>query len=231
MGALVRMRLVGFTRTGRAFAPLVAVLIVLSTLYGGGQSQAGEAYGVSAAIMFIVLSWQTKVLLDVEPDVQRRLSRLAVGGPRRELMAGLIAAFLAGLPMIVLALVLPWLFNGIAVRPERATDPSLGLGILLGIWAHVLLLLPAIAVGALASRAVSGNVARGVAILLCGAIGGLVLGVNGSPAPWLAPPVIATARSTVSVPHPSMVVTVTVWSLLWSAVVLIGYDRLRRHRS
>jgi len=231
MGALVRMRLAGFVRTGRAFAPLVAVLIVLSTLYGGGQSQAGEAYGVSAAIMFIVLAWQTKVLLDVEPDVQRRLARLAVGGPRRELAAGLVAAFLAGLPMILLALVLPWLFNGIASAPEHDTDPSVGLGILLGIWAHVLLLVPAIAVGALASRAVSGSVARGVAVLLCGAIGGLVLGVNGSPAPWLAPPVIATARSTVSIPQASMVVTVTAWAVLWSAVALVGYDRLRRHRS
>jgi hypothetical protein len=42
--------------------------------------------------------------------------------------------------------------------------------------------------------------------------------------------VIATARSTVSIPHASMVLTVTAWAVLWSAVALAGYDRLRRHR-
>ena len=80
MIALIRMRLIGFVQTGRAAAPLLAALVVLSTLYGGGKAQAGEAYGVSAAVMLVVLAWQTKVLLDVEPDVQRRLGRVAVGG-------------------------------------------------------------------------------------------------------------------------------------------------------
>ena len=57
MGALVRMRLAGFVRTGRAFAPLVAVLIVLSTLYGGGQSQATHdvVYAVAAALLVAAL--------------------------------------------------------------------------------------------------------------------------------------------------------------------------------
>src|SRR3954471_1065348 len=159
MTALVRMRLYAFTRTGRAVAPLVAVLVVLSILYGGGKAQAGEAYGVSAAIMFGVLAWQTKILLDVEPDVQRRIARVTVGGPDRELLAGLVAAFVAALPIILIALVLPWVGGG-GTTPQRAGDPPLSEGVALGIWAHILLLIPAIALGALASRAVSGSGGR-----------------------------------------------------------------------
>ena len=42
MIALVRMRLAGFVRGGRALAPLIAVLVVLGIIYGGGQSPAGR---------------------------------------------------------------------------------------------------------------------------------------------------------------------------------------------
>ena len=47
VSALVRMRLAGFLRTGRALAPLLAGLIALGILYGGGRAQPAEAYGVS----------------------------------------------------------------------------------------------------------------------------------------------------------------------------------------
>ena len=59
MIALTRMRLAGFVQTGRAAAPLFVALVVLSILYGGGQAAPGEAYGVSAAVLFAVLAWQT----------------------------------------------------------------------------------------------------------------------------------------------------------------------------
>ncbi|MBN1173220.1 MAG: hypothetical protein JXA67_13685, partial [Micromonosporaceae bacterium] len=104
MTALVRMRLRGYAVTGRALAPLLAGLIVLGTLYGGGQAQAGEAYGVSAAVLLPVLAWQTKMLLDVEPDTQRRLAAISVGSVERECGAGLIAAVGAALPVVGLAM-------------------------------------------------------------------------------------------------------------------------------
>src|SRR5258705_5448430 len=141
MIALIRMRLTGFVQTGRAAAPLLAALVVLSVLYGGGKAQAGEVYGVSAAILFAVLAWQTKILLDVEPDVQRRLGRVAVGGAGREIAAGVIASTVAGLPVVLIALILPWVVGGVT-GPQRAGDPSLGEGVALGVWAHLLLLLP-----------------------------------------------------------------------------------------
>jgi hypothetical protein len=51
MASLIRMRLTGFVRTGRALAPLIAALVVLATMYGGGAAQAGEAYGFSGAVV------------------------------------------------------------------------------------------------------------------------------------------------------------------------------------
>lgn len=227
MTALVRMRLAGFVQTGRAAAPLLATLVVLSILYGGGRSQAGEAYGVSAAILFAVLAWQTRILLDVEPDVQRRLGRVALGAAR-ETAAGLVAALLAGLPVILVALILPWLVGG--VTTPGVGDPPLAQGIALGVWAHLLLLVPAVALGALSSRAVSLQAARGLAVLVGGVVLAVVLGLKQSPAPWLAPPLMTTARDTVGGADAAAVLVTTGWGLAWAALALAGYAGLRRGR-
>jgi hypothetical protein len=228
MIALVRMRLAGFLQTGRAVAPLLAALVVLSILYGGGQAQAGEAYGVSAAILFGVLAWQTKVLLDVEPDVQRRLGRVAVGAAK-EIAAGLLAAVVAGLPVVLLGLVLPWVVGG--VTTPKAGDPSLYTGIALGIWAHLLLLLPAVAIGALASRAVTLQSARGVAVLVGGLVLAIVFGLKSFPAPWLAPPVMTTARDTVGAAHLPAIALATAWGLAWTAAAVVAYGQMRKSRA
>jgi hypothetical protein len=227
MTALIRMRLAGFLQTGRAAAPLLAALVVLSILYGGGQAQAGEAYGVSAAILFAVLAWQTKLLLDVEPDVQRRLGRVALGAAR-ETAAGVVAALVAGLPVIVVALILPWLVGG--VTTPQAGDPPLAEGVALGVWAHLLLLLPAVALGALSSRAVSAQAARGLAILVGGVVAAIVLGLKNSPAPWLAPPLMTTARDTVGGADLAAVLVTTGWGVSWAGLALAAYVHLRRAR-
>jgi len=122
--AMIQMRLSGFVRTGRALAPLLTVLVVLGVIYGGGRAQAGEAYGFSAAVLFAVVAWQTQILLNVEPDVQRQLSIVALGRLGREVAAGLLAALVPALGMVALALVLPWPIGGIT-GPERPGDPSL----------------------------------------------------------------------------------------------------------
>ncbi|WP_442933520.1 hypothetical protein [Micromonospora sp. CPCC 206060] len=229
MVALVRMRLAGFTRTGRALAPLLAGLVALGVLYGGGRAQAGEGYGVSAVVLFPVLAWQTKLLLDVEPDVQRRLALVAVGGVRRELLAGLLAAALAGLVTVLLGLGAPWLIGGLA-GPEQPGDLSLAHGIALGVWAHLLALVVGVALGAVASRAVSRSALYGVAVLACGSVGSLVLGLRDSVAPWLAPPLMAVARVTAGAPDAATVGGLTAQAALWSAAALTGYAWLRRRR-
>jgi hypothetical protein len=223
--ALARMRLAAFLRTGRALAPLLAVLIVLGVLYGGGAARAGEAYGVSAVMLFPVLAWQTKLLLDVEPDVQRRIARVSMG-PRGEAVAGLLAAMVAAAGAGVLALAVPWIVGGIA-------GPSIVSGLAWGLWAHLLAAVAGVALGALASRATTRTALYGVTVLAVGVVCGLVFGLKSSIAPWLAPPLLATARALTANPGPTAAtaVTLTGHALLWGAVLLGLYGLLRRTRS
>lgn len=118
MTALVGMRLTAFAGSGRVVAPAILSLAVLGVLYGGGSSLAAPAYGYSATIFFPVLAWLVKLLLDTEPDVQRRLARIAVG-PRREALAGLLAATLAGLFLCAFAMVAPC-----SSEPSEAPSPA-----------------------------------------------------------------------------------------------------------
>ncbi|MEV6299261.1 hypothetical protein AB0M02_07655 [Actinoplanes sp. NPDC051861] len=224
MSALVRMRVTGFVRSGRALAPLVALLAILGVLYGGGASPAAPAYGYSAAALFAVLAWLTKLVLDTEPDVQRGLARLSVG-PVREGTAGILAAAVLGAGVCLAAMVTPFVFG--AIRGPYFP------GILLGLLAHVLSLLGALALGALAARAVTRRVLPGVATLVTGSVLVIVFGLSGSIAPWLVPPVMATARALTEArtPDPATLVGLAAWTVAWCAVVLALYARLRRDRA
>ncbi|SDY78004.1 hypothetical protein SAMN05444365_103448 [Micromonospora pattaloongensis] len=228
MTALTRMRLAAFVRTGRAYAPLIAGLVVLGVLHGGGAAQAAEAYGVSAVVLFPVLAWQTKLLLDAEPDLQRRLA-LVAAGPGRELAAGLLAGALAGAATVVIGLLSPWLVGGIT-GPREPGDLPLGEGIALGVWAHLLALAAAVALGALASRAVTGSPRHGLVVLVGGAVAALAFGMKASVAPWAVPPLMSTARALTGAPGAGTVAMLTLHALAWAVLALAGYARLRRAR-
>ncbi|PWR07567.1 hypothetical protein DKT68_18615 [Micromonospora acroterricola] len=228
MIALVRLRLAGFLRTGRAVAPLLAGLVALGILYGGGRAQPAEAYGVSAVVLFPVLAWQTKILLDVEPDVQRRLAQVAVG-VARERLAGLLAAGVAALVAVAVALAFPWLVGGVT-GPVDPGDRSVPVGVALGLWAHLLAVPAAVALGALASRASVGGAGYGVAVLALGGVGAVVLGLTGSVVPWLAPPIMAAARTAAGDAAALTLLGLTAWAIAWSATAVGGYLWRRRAR-
>lgn len=228
MSALVRLRIGAFVRSGRAIAPILGGLAAIALAYGGGAAPAAEAYGFTAVVMFPVIAWQTKLLLDVEPDVQRRLARVTVRSAGREWAAGLAAAVIVGVVAVAVAMALPWLIGGI----RAPADGSLGLAILIGVWTHLLSLVPAVALGALASRAITRTAGRGVLLLAAGAVLAIVLGRSTSPVPWLAPPLLPVARvaATLSVgPGPAAVLTT--WAAAWAAVALGLYAYLRRTRA
>ena len=224
MTSLIRMRLIAYVRTGRFILPLLSALILLGVLYGGGRSGAAEAYGVSALLLFPVLAWQTKLLLDAEPDVQRRLALAALGSRVREVAAGLVAAALAALPLVLLAIILPWLVGAV-------TSAGAGSGVALGVWAHVIVIPAAIAVGALSSRPIAGSAGRATAVLASGVVLAFVLGLHGSPVPWLAPPLVTTARTMADGVGAAALAGLTFWALAWGAVAVAGYGWLRRSRA
>ncbi|OJF15572.1 hypothetical protein [Couchioplanes caeruleus] len=232
MIALTRMRLAGFLRGGRVLAPLMAGLAVLGILHGGGQSSAASAYGYSAAVLFPVFAWLTKVVLDTEPDVQRRLARVAVG-PVREAFAGALAAVLAGLVFCAAALVVPPALGALRGPDPGTGEPSTAVGVGLGIVAHLLSLAAGVGLGALASRAVTRTIRAGVTVLAVGVVLGVVLGLQGSVAPWLVPPVMALARALAGVPLPSAGTFLLLggWALTWCTLAFAVYLWLRRSRA
>lgn len=229
MIALARMRLYAYVRTGRVLAPFLACLVMLGTLYGGGAAQVGEAYGVSALLMFPILAWQTKLLLDAEPDVQRRLARVAVGSAGRELTAGLGASVAAAVPLVVLALGLPWTIGGVQ-GPVHPEDPSIGSGAAAGLWAHVIVIPPAVALGAWASRAVTRSFGTGAMVLVGGAVLTIVLGLHGSPLWWAAPPMMPMTRLVTHGFVLSGVAEISAEALVWTVVVLAAYSWVRKTR-
>ncbi len=232
MSALIRMRLTAFVRSGRALAPVIAALVVLGVIHGGGSAQAAPAYGYSAIMLFPVLAWAAKLVLDAEPDVQRRLARLAVGA-RREAAAGVLAATVIGLAFCAVAMLAPWPFGAIRGPAPGTSEPSLATGVALGILAHLLALPAAVALGALASRAVTRGVRNGVVVLVSGSVLAIVLGLSGSVAPWAAPPLMATARALNQPVLPAGAVfwQLGAWAAAWCLAALAGYAHLRRRRS
>jgi hypothetical protein len=135
-----------------------------------------------------------------------------------------------GLATVAFALVAPWLVGGIT-GPRGPGDLALGAGVALGLWAHLAALPPAVALGALASRPVTRTTLYGVAVLVSGAVLVIVLGLGGSRLGWLAPPVLAAARTLAGRPDAPGVLGLTGQAALWSAAALTAYARLRRTRA
>lgn len=232
MLAIIGMRLHGYLRGYYAIAPAVAGLVVLATLYGGGIARPEEAYGVSAIVLFPVLAWQAQIVFDSEPDVQRRLTRLAAGTAGREITTGLLAAAAAALPTLVVAMILPWVFQSVGPVPGVGEAVPLGVGAALavGVWAHLLVIPPAVALGGFASRAVSRTRAIGVIVLVTGSVVSILFGLDGSPFAFAAPPLMTAARATANGMSASGLWWLSVWAAAWAAAAIALYWRVRLRR-
>ncbi|NUR72618.1 MAG: hypothetical protein HOU81_17510 [Hamadaea sp.] len=224
---LARMRLIAYVKSGRVLAPGIVVLLALLLFHGGGKAEAAEAYAVCALILFPAYAWQTRVILDGDPDVQRRLALVAVGSARREQVAGLLAALAAGLVVTGVSLVLPWLTGAV-----KAQFDPLAQQLAIGVWAHLLALAAGVALGALSSRAVTESAGKGVGVLAVGSVLAIVLGLPQTPLVWLIPPMTTIAK-TVSRDSLTLTSTLgyTVQAAVWVALALTVYARLRRNRA
>jgi hypothetical protein len=222
--ALTRMRLVSYVAGQRAWPPWVAGLALVLAAHAGGRSAPNQAYAFSSALLFAVFGWQAKTVLDTEPDGQRLLSRAAVGSGAREVVAGLLAALAAALPVVVVAVIVPFAAGTLKIRGPVL--PWLGFGL----WIHALAVLAGIGVGALASRVVVARIGWSALILVGVPVAMLVLGSRDAlAAQALVPPLISAAHLD-STSDLGGLLTTTLHAVAWAAVLLALYGGLRRTR-
>lgn len=144
--ASVHFQLAAYARSRRAVPPLVATAVLLVVLHAGGAADPALGYATSAALLFPVFAWAARQLLDTEPDVQRQLSAVALGGPARSAGSALAAALLGTLPLTAVALAWPWAVGAFVVPRART---QVGLDLLVGLALHLLSAVPATLLGGL----------------------------------------------------------------------------------
>ena len=223
--ALSRMRLVSYVAAQRAWAPWLTALALIFIAHAGGQAKPNQAYAFSATILFAVFGWQAKLVLDTEPDEQRMLSRVTVGSPARELVSGLLAAAVAGLPALVLGVFVPLVIGALEIR--GSVWGWLGFGV----WIHLLAIVCGVGVGALASRALVRPVGWASLILVAAPVLVLILGSRDAViARLLVPPLFGAADLEPPADLGSMAV-VSLQGLAWAGVLIAVYAALRHRRS
>lgn len=217
--------MLAYAKSQRVIVPLIAALALVFFAHAGGAAGPGQAYGFAALLLFGVFAWQTKLVLDGEPDEQRQLARLGVGSMPVEVLAGLAAAFVAALPVVVLSLVVPFLTGTLVLSGGPWFE------LLVGAWLHLLAILGALATGALASRAIVPPAGWSGVILVGSTALVLVVGSrNALGLQWLVPQLFAGIRA-VEDPSAAGALLVSVHAAAWSALVPAAYALLRRSRA
>ncbi|SEM15385.1 hypothetical protein [Nonomuraea pusilla] len=223
MIALATFRVAAYVRSHRVHQALLLMLALLAIVYGS-PAPLGEEVAVAAdgaALTVPVLAWASRSLLDTEPDGQRAMSAVLVGGRVREIAAGLMAAFAACLVLAGLAAC--WaLLLGASALPAGAALPSVLLLYVLGALTGTVL-------GALTSRASVASPALSIMALVLAVI--VMLLVSASRVYWLTVPLLAWSRAA----HDGLLLDRLPWlvlpALLWCAIGILLYARRRLRRA
>lgn len=229
--ATVRYLLTGYAASRRSVPPLIATATVLVLLHAGGPADPALGYATSAAVLLPIFAWAARQLLDTEPDVQRELTAVAVGGPGRAAGSALAAALVGTLPLGALALAWPWAVGAFVV-PHGG--PRIARDVLVGLAVHLLSAVPATVLGGWTSRAVLPDRGHSALTLLAGSLGAILLGLPRVPGlPWLAPPLAATLRAANSGSAGLLraLPGLSLHTVLWAVVVSAGYLAVRRRRA
>ncbi|MFC0866068.1 hypothetical protein ACFHYQ_27595 [Sphaerimonospora cavernae] len=217
--ALARFRLAAYARSHRAVQPLIGLLPLLAILYATPVPAGAElgAAADSAAILVPVFAWAARGLLDIEPDEQRMIFRTAVG--RSEAVGGLLAACAYDLALAAVAM------GALVLRLPAAP----GLAVLLaGGFLHLLSVIAGVVLGALTSRPILPSPAVSSMALIFGYLAMLLISLSG--VRWLGVPLMAWMRDAHHCVLLANLPLLTVQSLLWPALGLAAYARLRRTR-
>ncbi|WP_084965125.1 ATP-binding cassette domain-containing protein [Thermoactinospora rubra] len=192
--------------------------VVLATRAPLGQEAASLPDG--AVLVVPVLAWAARSLLDTEPDQQRAMSAVAVGGRPREVAAGLLAALAACAAFAALALGWGLLLGLSAAPPPEVLAAAT---ILYGLSA-----LSGTVLGALTSRAILPSPAVSIMTLVLGYLAMLL--VSASPLSWLTVPVVPWMRAASDGALAARLPLLAAVSLAWCLIGLTAYGWLRRTR-
>ncbi|MET8866693.1 hypothetical protein ABZW11_27450 [Nonomuraea sp. NPDC004580] len=223
MIALAVYRVAGYVRSHRVYQALLLTLAMLAILHGSRAPRGEEASVLAdgAVLLIPVLAWAARSLLDTEPDRQREMSAVQVGGCGKEVAAGLLAAFAACAVFAALALLWALLF-GVTERPSSGVLAAAVL--LYGVSA-----LTGTALGALTSRAVLPSPAISIMALVLGYLAMLLLSAT-APA-WLTVPLIGWMKAANAGELVTRLPELGAISLAWCALALTAYTWLRRTRT
>ncbi|WP_214326176.1 hypothetical protein [Nonomuraea sediminis] len=222
MIALTVFRVAAYVRSHRVYQALLPILVMLAIVYASRAPAGSEAAALtdSAVLVIPFLAWSSRGLLDTEPDQQRAISATGVGGPGKEILAGLLAA--ACVSTVFAALALGWgVLLGVAVSPSSAVLTA-------AIVLHALAVLAGVTLGALTSRAILRSPAVSIMALLIGFL--VMLVVSSSPAYWLTVPITRWMKSAGLGHLPADLPLLAGISLGWCALGLAVYCTLRHTR-
>lgn len=221
MIALSAYRLAAYVRSHRVFQALLLTLAMLAIVHGSRAPRGEEAAVLTDGAVLIVpiLAWAARSLLDTEPDRQREMSAIQVGGRGKEVTAGLLAAFVACAVFAAIALL--WaLLLGITGSPSPGL---LGTALFL----YGLSALTGTALGALTSRAILPSPAISIMALVFGFLAMLLL--SASSLYWLTVPLISWMKAANSGTLTAQLPPLAAISLAWCLVGLgvYAWRRLR----
>lgn len=222
MIALAAFRLAAYVRSHRVFQALLLTLALLAILNGSRAPRGAEASVLAdgAVLLVPILAWAARSLLDTEPDRQREMSAIQVGGRGREVASGLLAAFATCAGFAALGLL--WaLLLGMTGAPPPGLLPG-------GVVLYAISALTGTALGALTSRAILPSPAVSIMALLLGFLAMLLL--SATSLYWLTVPLISWMKAANTGALLGLFPQLAAISLGWCLIGLTAYAWLRRRR-
>lgn len=168
MKALVRYALLDALHSQRYFPPVALYLVAVMVLTSSGEKAVAPLFALTAAALLVCSTWLTVAVHNSEDPVQRAITSVNAGSPRRVLLAGIAVALGSSVVLGLLGLAYPLLVVGHAAP----------LTLVAGLEAELLSACVGVAIGTVCCRLV---IPRTGYAVICAVVGLIVAGLP----PWL----------------------------------------------
>ncbi|GAA1961048.1 hypothetical protein [Amycolatopsis minnesotensis] len=168
MTALVRYVLLDSLQSQRYFPPVALYLVAAMVLTSSGEDAVAPLFALTAAALLVCSTWLTVAVHNSEDPVQRAITAVNAGSPRRVLLAGIVVALGSSAVLGLFGLAYPLLVVGHAAP----------LTLLAGLEAELLSAFVGVAIGTVCCRLVVPRIGYAV---ICAVVGLVIAGLS----PWL----------------------------------------------